>query len=91
MAGQLDTIMSPQSVRATYQAMRVPAAFGVLNGATHVTGAGNGGGFRFAVTAWARWHLMDDENGRAQFVGTRCGLCSSLSWRYETNASFPTR
>jgi pimeloyl-ACP methyl ester carboxylesterase len=90
MAGERDTTVTPQSVHTAYLALRGPGAYGVLNRATHLTALGNAGGFRFAATAWARWQLMDDANGRTQFVGPRCGLCTSSTWQYETNGGFPT-
>jgi hypothetical protein len=34
---------------------------------------------------------MEDPDGRAQFVGPGCGLCTSRSWKYEVNAAFPAR
>jgi hypothetical protein len=89
MAGERDTTVEPQTVRAAYQALGGPGGYGVLKGATHLTALGNAGGFRFAATAWARWQLMDDPDGRAQFVGPGCGLCTSGTWHYEVNAGFP--
>jgi alpha-beta hydrolase superfamily lysophospholipase len=89
MAGEWDTLVEPQSVRAAYQALRAPGGYAELKYATHLTPLVDGGGFRFAATAWARWQLMDDANGRAQFVGARCGLCTSTAWKYEVNAAFP--
>ena len=90
MAGERDTTVTPASVRTAYQALPGPGGYAVLKGATHLTALGNAGGFRFAATAWARWQLMDDANGRAQFVGPGCGLCASSSWQYEVNGAFPT-
>src|SRR4051812_35554964 len=88
MAGERDTTVEPQTVRAAHQALGGPGGYGVLKGATHLTALGNAGGFRFAATAWARWQLMDDPDGRAQFVGPGCGLCTSSTWHYEVNAGF---
>jgi hypothetical protein len=89
MAGEWDTLVAPQSVHAAYQALRAPGGYAELKWATHLTPLVDGGGFRFAATAWARWQLMDDATARAQFVGAGCGLCTSTGWKYEVNAGFP--
>jgi pimeloyl-ACP methyl ester carboxylesterase len=86
LAGQNDSLRT--GIRAQYDATRnVPAAYAELAGASHLTPLGNGGGFRAAVTAWARWQLMGDTGARNQFVGASCGLCNSSAWSvYEANA-----
>jgi fermentation-respiration switch protein FrsA (DUF1100 family) len=89
-AGEWDTLVPPAQVRAAYRRVPGPAAYAELDRATHFTPGGNAGGYRFPLTAWARWHLMEDAEGRAQFVGPNCGLCTSSAWRYEVNAAFPT-
>lgn len=87
LAGERDTIARPASIRSAYDAATtLPAAYGELRGATHFTPAGDGGGFRGATTAWARWMLMDDTNARGWFVGPNCTLCQSSSWDYVANA-----
>ena len=87
MAGQNDGIVSSASVEADFNdADHVPAAFGELAGANHFEPVGNGGDFRAAATAWVRWQLMDDANGRGLFVGANCGLCTSNAWSdYQAN------
>jgi len=86
-AGQNDTIIAPSTVRASYnQSTGIPAAYAELAGATHFTPIGNAGGFRGPATAWARWQLAGDTNGRGLFVGANCGLCTSSEWVYEANA-----
>ncbi len=89
-AGSRDTTIPPSSVRAAYRAVPGAAAYAELIGATHSTPTGSAGGYRFALTAWARWQLMEDPDGRAQFVGARCGLCTNTRWTYETKGTFPT-
>jgi hypothetical protein len=86
MAGENDTLKA--GIRAQYDATRsVPAAYAELAGASHLVPLGNGGGFRAAATAWARWQLMGDTGARNQFVGANCGLCSSSAWSvYEANS-----
>jgi len=88
MAGENDSIVSSSSVEADFNdADHIPAAFGELDGASHFAPIGNGGGFRGAATAWARWQLMGDTNGRGLFVGANCGLCTSSAWSdYQANA-----
>jgi hypothetical protein len=86
-AGQNDTIVSPSIVRSQFDnSTGIPAAYAELAGASHFTPLGNAGGFRGAATAWARWQLAGDTNGRPLFVGTNCGLCTSPAWsEYEAN------
>ena len=86
-AGQNDTILTPTVVRGSYTGSSgIPAAYAELAGATHFVPVGNAGGFRGPATAWARWHLAGDGNGRGLFVGAGCGLCSSPEWSaYEAN------
>ena len=68
------------------QSTGIPAAYAELAGATHFTPVGDAGGFRGPATAWARWQLADDTNGRGLFVGASCGLCTSADWEYEANS-----
>jgi hypothetical protein len=87
-AGQNDTILTPTIVRSSFTGSSgIPAAYAELAGATHFVPVGNAGGFRGPATAWARWHLAGDGNGRGLFVGSGCGLCRSPDWSaYEANA-----
>jgi hypothetical protein len=84
-AGENDSLRT--GIRAQYDATtNVPAAYAELAGASHLVPLGNGGGFRGAATAWARWQLMGDTTARNQFVGANCGLCNSNDWSmYEAN------
>ena len=86
LSGQTDTVISPASVRQKYNASaHLPAAYGELAGADHFQPIVNGNGYRAPVTAWLRWHLMDDEIARDQFIGA-CAYCTSDIWTtYETN------
>ena len=78
-AGENDSLRT--SVRAAYDAATaIPAAYAELAGAGHLEPLGDGGGFRGAATAWARWQLMGDTTARGQFVGAGCGLCDSNEW-----------
>ncbi|WP_414937150.1 hypothetical protein [Amycolatopsis sp. cmx-11-51] len=83
-AGQNDTIVSPSTVRRTYnQATQVPAIYAEQRGADHY-GIPNLHG---PVTAWFRLHLMRDEQARGLYFGPNCTYCSSQFWSiYERNA-----
>lgn len=77
LAGQGDHIVPPADVRAMYEAAgHVPAVYGELRGAGHLTPLGDGGAFRDVATAWMRALLMDDAQARARFFGPDCGYCS---------------
>jgi hypothetical protein len=90
-AGENDFVVSPSSVHDRYEATSQASAYAELRGAGHLTALGNVGGFRGPATAWARWNLMGDTTARNQFVGSNCGLCSSLSWsEYEANSRLQT-
>jgi pimeloyl-ACP methyl ester carboxylesterase len=82
LGGQFDTIVPPALlVVPRYQAAsHVPAIYGELAGATHFTPAGDGGGFRGAITAWFRFWLMGDERARSVFFGPGCTLCADPAW-----------
>jgi hypothetical protein len=86
LAGETDTLTP--GIRSAYDAATgIPAAFAELAGASHLVPLGDGGGFRPAITAWARWRLMGDATAGAQFLGANCGLCTSPAWSdYVANA-----
>ncbi|MFI6297089.1 acetylxylan esterase [Nonomuraea sp. NPDC050790] len=77
MAGQYDAIVWPALVRAFYHdADHIPAVYGELRGAGHITVAGDPGPFAAPTTAWFRWQLMDDAEARTVFTGQDCGICA---------------
>lgn len=82
LGGQFDAIVSPALlVIPRYQAAsQVPAVYGELAGATHFTPAGDGGGFRGAITAWFRYWLMGDARAYGVFFGPGCTLCADPAW-----------
>lgn len=82
LGGQLDVVVPPALlVIPRYNAAsQVPAVYGELAGATHFTPAGDGGGFRGAITAWFRYWLAGDEQGRGVFFGPGCTLCADPAW-----------
>jgi hypothetical protein len=87
--GQNDTTVRPDDVQRAYAAGTGPTAFAELVGASHLTALGSAGGFRSAVTAWARWQLAGDTAARSQFLGSGCTLCDTRVWsRYLRNAQF---
>jgi hypothetical protein len=87
--GQNDTTVRPDDVLRAYQAGTGPTAFAELAGASHLTVLGDAGGFRSAVTAFARWRLAGDAAARSQFLGSGCTLCDTRVWnRYLTNSQF---
>lgn len=92
LAGSADAVVSPTSVQGYFNASgAVPAAFGIRRGATHFEVLGDGGGFRSASTAWARYFLMADANAKGMFIGASCTLCTSSDWTtYRTNARLAT-
>lgn len=89
LAGQVDDIIPPATVRARYdRSTGIPAAYAELAEATHFTPVvENAGGFRGVTTAWILWQLKRDQTARGLFVGENCGLCASPQWSaYEANA-----
>ncbi|MFJ7071356.1 alpha/beta hydrolase family protein [Streptomyces sp. NPDC098781] len=91
LAGEDDLIVWPVLVKAFYNdSDHVPAVYGEVRGAGHLSSIGDGGAFRAPVTAWLRYWLMGDENARGMFFGPGCGYCvdSALwsDWRRNARA-----
>ncbi|MCT2547999.1 MULTISPECIES: chlorophyllase/cutinase-like alpha/beta fold protein [Streptomyces] len=82
LAGQNDSIVFPFLVKAFYNdADHIPAIYGELRGADHLTVVGDPGPFAAPTTAWFKAHLMGDQTARAQFFGADCGICTdSGTW-----------
>jgi hypothetical protein len=81
LSGQYDVVVHPSVVRNLYdRSGHVVALLGNLAGATHLTPAGNGGGYRGPATAWLRSELLGDPDARPLFFGASCGFCSSPIW-----------
>jgi hypothetical protein len=81
MSGSLDTLAIPSlNQQVVYNNINKPIFWGTLRGASHFVPVGDAGGFRGPSTAWMRYQLMNDTTAKNQFVGTLCGLCTSLSW-----------
>ncbi|MFE0153244.1 acetylxylan esterase [Nonomuraea sp. NPDC059007] len=77
MAGQYDSIVWPALVKAFYNdADHIPALYGEVRGADHITVAGDPGPFAAPTTAWFRLQLMDDPEARPVFYGPDCGICT---------------
>nr|WP_067812854.1 hypothetical protein [Actinomadura kijaniata] len=70
LAGQNDTIVRPSYVYSRYQrATQVAAVYGEVADADHFESGGDGGRFRGPITAWFRFHLLADQQARAEFYG----------------------
>ncbi|MEJ2857561.1 MULTISPECIES: poly(ethylene terephthalate) hydrolase family protein [unclassified Saccharothrix] len=84
IAGQNDTIVSPTTVRNTYnQATQVPAIYAEQRGADHYGIPDLHG----TITAWFRLHLMQDQQARGLFFGPNCTYCTSTFWSvFQRNA-----
>lgn len=81
MSGSLDTLAIPYlNQQVVYNNINKPIFWGTLRGASHFVPVGDAGGFRGPSTAWFRYQLMNDNAAKNQFVGTLCGLCTSISW-----------
>ncbi|MGW0904157.1 poly(ethylene terephthalate) hydrolase family protein [Streptomyces sp. NPDC002853] len=82
LGGEHDLVVVPELlvIPRYHSAEHVPAVYGELAGASHVTPAGDGGGFRGPITAWFRYFLMGDQQARAEFFGADCGACASPAW-----------
>ncbi|MFE9045385.1 acetylxylan esterase [Streptomyces sp. NPDC007818] len=76
LAGQRDLTVWPALVKALYRdSGHLPAVYGEVRGAGHLSSIGDGGDFRAPTTAWLRFWLMGDENARGVFFGPGCGAC----------------
>jgi hypothetical protein len=82
LAGQYDVLVSPALVaKPLYRrATQIPAVYGNLAGASHLTPLRDGGAYRGPMTAWLRYELMGDEQARSVFFGPSCGYCRSSIW-----------
>jgi hypothetical protein len=87
-AGTLDTWIPPDTVKARYDGVTIPAAYAEAADANHFIPAATGGMFRAPLTAWMRWQLMGDTEASGMFIGADCGLCTDPVWTaYEANAA----
>ncbi|GAB2503629.1 alpha/beta hydrolase family protein [Nocardiopsis aegyptia] len=77
MAGQRDSIVFPWLVKRFYgDADHIPAIYGEVRGANHLTVVGDPGPFAAPTTAWFRLHLMGDQAAYPEFFGPDCGICT---------------
>ncbi|MEU5216693.1 acetylxylan esterase [Streptomyces sp. NPDC020807] len=91
LAGQRDLTVWPALVKALYRdSGHVPAVYGEVRGAGHLSSIGDGGEFRAPTTAWLRFWLMGDERARGLFFGANCGYCADTGlwsdWMRNTQA-----
>ena len=82
VGGSADTIVAPGTLITplTYNPARVPVIYGIQKGASHFEPVGNGGGIRGYLTAWMRYHLLNDLEAKKLFYGENCGLCTDSGW-----------
>jgi pimeloyl-ACP methyl ester carboxylesterase len=83
IAGELDTLVAPDTVNAAFQAATVPAVYGISIGQDHLMPGRDPTPILSGVTAWFRTHLAADDGARAMFYGDACGLCSDSAWQIE--------
>ena len=91
LAGERDLAARPELVKALYDdSAHVPAVYGEVRGAGHLSSTGDGGDFRAPITAWLRFWLMGDENARGEFFGPSCRYCGDTTlwsdWQRNANA-----
>ena len=87
-------VVPPESYRASYDATKAPAAYGVASGGDHMeyTDKADGLGLpgltsndalmtRSAITAWFEWQLKGKSGIQPLFVGKDCGYCKDPNWK----------
>jgi hypothetical protein len=78
-----DADIDPRGARSSFDSARVPAAFIELEGSDHITLITEPPRVYGAVTAWFRYQLLDDAEGRSWFSGADCKLCDrSAPWEF---------
>jgi pimeloyl-ACP methyl ester carboxylesterase len=80
IAGELDTLVTPAGVEDAYDAVTVPAVYGLSMGQDHLMPGRAPAPILDAVTAWFKIHLAGDEEARTLFYGDDCTLCSDARW-----------
>jgi hypothetical protein len=80
IAGELDTLVAPAGVEDAYDAVTVPAVYGLSMGQDHLMPGRAPAPILDAVTAWFKIHLAGDEEARKLFYGDDCTLCSDPRW-----------
>jgi hypothetical protein len=80
IAGELDTLVTPAGVEAAYDAVTVPAVYGLSMGQDHLMPGRAPAPILDAVTAWFKIHLSGDDEARKLFYGDDCTLCSDPRW-----------
>ena len=90
ICGGQDTVVSCDSVASTFAAVTdQPAVFMNNLAADHGSWLGQGGSMGpdfFALTAWFRVLLMDDEANRQFFFGPTCALCTDSRVTIQQNS-----
>jgi predicted dienelactone hydrolase len=81
LSGGEDTTASPESnQQPVFDNTNVPVTWLTLRGASHLAPMGTGGSYRGPMTAWLRWHLLNDQQAGRLFTGNSCILCQDDRW-----------
>lgn len=92
IAGSVDTITTPQVVKASYTALpaSLPAVYAVQGGADHYTPVdiispdlNTTYDMWYYLVAWFRANLMNDTQAKTLFHGDSCDLCRDPDWTIE--------
>lgn len=80
IAGEIDTLVTPASIESAFDAITVPAVYGVAMGLDHLMPGRMPDLILKAVVAWFATHLLNDADARSLFYGDSCGLCNDSIW-----------
>jgi len=80
ISGEKDTLVTPASVESAFNAVTVPAVYGMSIGQDHLMPGRMPAPILEALTSWFALHLLKDESTRPLFYGDQCGLCSDSTW-----------
>jgi hypothetical protein len=83
IAGEIDTLVTPASVESAFDAITVPAVYGLSMGLDHLMPGRMPGPILKAVVGWFATHLLNDSSARSLFYGDGCGLCNDSTWTLE--------
>jgi hypothetical protein len=81
IAGELDTIVAPATVKDAFDATTVPSVYGLSIGQDHLMPGLNPSPILDSVTAWFKIHLQNDVPARELFYGDACKLCNDPRWK----------
>lgn len=82
LSGTEDISASPETnQQPVFEQANVPVTWLTLRGASHLAPMATGGSYRGPMTAWLRWHLMDDPQARRLLDRDSCVLCADERWQ----------